>query len=266
MSTQTAFVLSGGGAKGAWQLGVLKAVIEAGIKPDVIVGTSVGALNGAGLSLVGIEKLEKIWLGIGGPSDIQRFALWKLFWSRGVYHFGPLRKTLEGLLPDSVESGVPAYASALSCSDSRVKYISQYDAKSKAAYIDAIIGSSSLGLFHEPVNDDLIDGGHREAVPIKFAFDRLGSSDVWVIGTEPIREKLAPFKPGFPKITSFGMRTIEIMAEETYQNDLAPYINDRRAKLLLPRKALPIGGMEYKPELIKAMIKKGHEDGRRLCS
>src|SRR5262249_26347136 len=43
----TAFVLSGGGARGALQVGALRALLEAGIRPDVIVGTSIGAWNGA---------------------------------------------------------------------------------------------------------------------------------------------------------------------------------------------------------------------------
>ncbi len=41
-----AFVFSGGGAYGATQVGMLRALTEAGITPDLVVGTSVGALNG----------------------------------------------------------------------------------------------------------------------------------------------------------------------------------------------------------------------------
>ncbi|HNK70256.1 MAG TPA: patatin-like phospholipase family protein, partial [Flavobacteriales bacterium] len=41
-----AFVLSGGGNRGALQAGALLALLERGIRPDLIVGTSVGALNG----------------------------------------------------------------------------------------------------------------------------------------------------------------------------------------------------------------------------
>src|SRR5690349_24565476 len=44
---KTAFVLGGGGVLGAHEVGMLRALAEAGITPDVIVGTSVGAINGA---------------------------------------------------------------------------------------------------------------------------------------------------------------------------------------------------------------------------
>ncbi len=42
-----AFVLGGGGHNGAYEVGMLRALLENGVKPDLIVGTSVGALNGA---------------------------------------------------------------------------------------------------------------------------------------------------------------------------------------------------------------------------
>src|SRR5581483_2017747 len=61
----TAFVLSGGGARGALQVGMLKALLEHGEYPDVLVGTSVGAWNGAWLAreptLPGVAALESVW-------------------------------------------------------------------------------------------------------------------------------------------------------------------------------------------------------------
>ena len=61
----TAFVLSGGGARGALQVGMLKALLEHGEHPDVLVGTSVGAWNGSWLArqptLEGVAALEHVW-------------------------------------------------------------------------------------------------------------------------------------------------------------------------------------------------------------
>ena len=45
--TSTAFVLGGGGRRGASEIGMLKALVAAGIEPDVVVGTSIGAILGA---------------------------------------------------------------------------------------------------------------------------------------------------------------------------------------------------------------------------
>src|SRR5262245_41821428 len=59
---RVAFVLSGGGNLGAVQIGMLRALLEHGITPDLIVGCSVGALNGAALAdeptLEGVERGE----------------------------------------------------------------------------------------------------------------------------------------------------------------------------------------------------------------
>src|SRR5918992_1409018 len=66
----TIFVLGGGGNLGALQVGMLEALVERAILPDLIVGCSVGALNGAALALdptpAGIEKLKEQWLSLDG--------------------------------------------------------------------------------------------------------------------------------------------------------------------------------------------------------
>jgi NTE family protein len=66
MSKRLAFVLGGGGARGALQVGALKALLEAGYQPDLLVGTSIGAVNAAYLALYGptsktIASLAEVW-------------------------------------------------------------------------------------------------------------------------------------------------------------------------------------------------------------
>jgi NTE family protein len=62
---RTAFVLSGGGNQGVAQVGMLRALLEHGIVPDVVVGTSAGALNGAAVAaapnLTGVAQLAAVW-------------------------------------------------------------------------------------------------------------------------------------------------------------------------------------------------------------
>lgn len=64
-AVRTAFVLSGGGSLGAVQVGMLQALVEAGLMPDFVVGTSVGALNGAAFAddptPAGMERLADLW-------------------------------------------------------------------------------------------------------------------------------------------------------------------------------------------------------------
>src|SRR2546428_13747396 len=62
---KTAFAISGGGARGAAQVGMLRALIERDITPDFVVGVSIGAWNGAWLAhrpdLEWVKKLEEVW-------------------------------------------------------------------------------------------------------------------------------------------------------------------------------------------------------------
>lgn len=65
----TAFVLSGGGSLGAVQVGMLEALADRGIAPDLILGSSVGALNAAfvaghGFTKDGLQAPERIWRGL----------------------------------------------------------------------------------------------------------------------------------------------------------------------------------------------------------
>ncbi len=60
------FVLSGGGARGALQVGALSALLEAGYQPDMLVGVSIGAVNAAFLALHGftrqsLDRLKSAW-------------------------------------------------------------------------------------------------------------------------------------------------------------------------------------------------------------
>src|SRR5215217_1564877 len=69
------FVLGGGGSLGATQVGMLRALEETGVAPDLVVGTSVGSLNGAILALHGSpdgygeasERLQHIWSHLTKP-------------------------------------------------------------------------------------------------------------------------------------------------------------------------------------------------------
>lgn len=64
----TAFVLGGGGVLGAAEVGMLRAVAERGIQPDVVMGSSVGALNGALFAAeptpAGVRRLERAWTNL----------------------------------------------------------------------------------------------------------------------------------------------------------------------------------------------------------
>jgi NTE family protein len=68
LAPEVAFVLPGGGSGGAAQVGILHSLLSAGVRPDVLVGCSVGALNAAFFAmdptLAQVERMETLWLGL----------------------------------------------------------------------------------------------------------------------------------------------------------------------------------------------------------
>lgn len=267
------FVLSGGAAKGAWQYGVLRAmVLDLGIKPTAVVGTSVGAINGAGLVCNGIDGLGGIWENLRSPKDVQRSTWWKLFWMSGLYHFGPLKKLLEKNLDwtSGRLSKIPCYATYVNAVTGFTSYISQYTVDRKVDYINAILASSSVGFFHEPIKISGglgYDGGHREILPLRFALKNFDNSyHIYAIGTSPIEIGLPLYSPSFPKIATNGLRVVEIMTNEIYKNDATVDLcrASKRVTLITPKERLAIGDMQYEPEAISRMISQGYKDGLEM--
>jgi predicted acylesterase/phospholipase RssA len=76
--TGKALVLSGGGAKGAFELGAVTYLYEAGIKPDIICGTSVGAINAAKLAEGpdGLAGLDTLWSSMRSNADMYVNSVW----------------------------------------------------------------------------------------------------------------------------------------------------------------------------------------------
>src|SRR6266702_4726539 len=102
----TAFVLGGGGLLGAHEVGMLRALTEAGVRPDLVVGTSIGALNGALIAADpagAAARLSRMWQG-----EELRLAFSEKLWGRAVrlvrsgthlHSFEPLRRVLAAALP-----------------------------------------------------------------------------------------------------------------------------------------------------------------------
>ncbi|HEX8983417.1 MAG TPA: patatin-like phospholipase family protein [Ktedonobacterales bacterium] len=99
----TAFVFSGGGAHGALQVGALRALFEAGIRPDMLVGTSIGAWNAAWLAqsptLAGVEMLAAIWKSL--RTEHVMLGTCRSIWSRvralgGLFLLTALRRLFGG--------------------------------------------------------------------------------------------------------------------------------------------------------------------------
>lgn len=95
----TAFVLWGGGSLGAAQVGMLRALTSRGVRPDMVVGASAGALNGAYYAArpdaEGIEELARLWLSVSGHDVYPLSGPEALRTLAGNLPFHPLRGALQ---------------------------------------------------------------------------------------------------------------------------------------------------------------------------
>jgi NTE family protein len=85
---QVVLVLQGGGALGAYQAGVYQALMEGGIEPDWVIGTSIGAINGALIAGNAPEKriprLQEFWQGVARGRPLDQFWPTSIFGNSGA--------------------------------------------------------------------------------------------------------------------------------------------------------------------------------------
>ncbi len=184
---KTAFVFAGGGSLGAIQVGMLRVLLSAGLQPDFVIGSSVGAINAAYFAGApndeGVAKLAQIWSGL------RRGDVFPFTFSSAVgllrhpdYVVDPrgLRALIENNLPYSrlEEAVIPVHITATDVEGIAILL-------SKGSAIDAILASAAIpGVFPTVQIDGqmLMDGAIAINTPIRIAAD-LGASRIIVLPT-----------------------------------------------------------------------------------
>jgi NTE family protein len=185
----TAFVLSGGGSLGSVQVGMLLGLAEAGITPDLIVGTSVGALNGGWIAsrsdVAGIEKLADLWRSLTRekvfPTNLVHGFLGFVGQRRSLVPDSGLRRLLvENLQFTRLEQApIPLHVVATEVLSGEDVLLSSGNA------VDAITASAAIPAVLPPVRingHELVDGGVVNNTPLSHAIS-LGATTVWVLPT-----------------------------------------------------------------------------------
>ncbi|MEU8079945.1 patatin-like phospholipase family protein [Catellatospora citrea] len=182
----TAFVLSGGSNLGAAQIGMLAALRDGGVTPDLIVGTSVGAINGA-MVAAGADpgEIAAVWRRLRRDTI---FPTWSRCTLRAVVgrsnclcHSSGIRRLLqEHLRFERLEQApIPLHVVATDVLNGRDVVLCTGDST------EAILASIAIPGILPPVNiegRDLIDGGVVNNTPISHAVD-LGADVIWVVTT-----------------------------------------------------------------------------------
>jgi len=202
MEKCTAFVLGGGGSHGALQVGAMRAFLEAGIAPDLLVGTSIGAVNAAGMALwgvdeQGVESLANAWgkvadaqlldsrvsqlivrAMLGRPSDRARQKAEDFFVSHGFsrgLRFSMIHGVKLALISADIETGQPII----------------YGKNPEDSILEGLLTSIAIPPWFVPFSKEgqiIMDGGALSNLPIEpavqmgameiFAFDLDDSSTI----------------------------------------------------------------------------------------
>ena len=187
---KVAFVLSGGASLGAIQVGMLRALYERDITPDLIVGTSAGALNGAYIASrpqtsATADRLAAIWRELRRGQVFPVNPLTGLLGFLGARdHLVPesgLRRLIERHVqcPELAEFPIPLHVVA-------VDVVSGHELRlSHGPVLDAVLASAAIPGVLRPVSWEgraLMDGGVANNTPISHAVE-LGAERIYVLPT-----------------------------------------------------------------------------------
>jgi NTE family protein len=209
----TAFVLGGGGNLGAVQVGMVRALLEQGITPDLILGCSAGALNGAAIAgdptVDGADHLAKVWSSLHGTDVFPPSGLTSVvaLLRRGRHSLGSndgLRRLIETMLDYRTfeEAKVPLQVVATSLATGVERWFSV------GPIVEPILASAALPAVYPPVeiHGELhVDGGVVDNVPIARAV-ALGAERVYVchVGNF-VRPRPTPKRPVDVLLQSFSI-------------------------------------------------------------
>ncbi len=185
---KTAFVFAGGGSFGAIQVGMLHALVAHGVRPDLVVGASVGAINGAYFAgnptLAGVRQLEQLWC------QLKRSTIFPMTLSRiaGLFSRSPALVDSSGLRA-LIAQHLPYHRLEQAALPLHVVATEQLHGNpvclSSGPAVEAILASCAIPAIFPPVlvgQDYLIDGAIASNTPVTTAV-ALGASRLIVLPT-----------------------------------------------------------------------------------
>ncbi|MDP9023332.1 MAG: patatin-like phospholipase family protein [Actinomycetota bacterium] len=221
-SPTVAFVLGGGGNIGSYEVGMLRALLERGIRPDLVVGASVGAVNGVAVAadptVEMIEKLADVWRELEShdlfSGSLLNRAVNLLRTGSHVHSNEPLRALIEGMVPPRFED----LAVPFQCVASSVEQAAEHWFSSGSVVEAVLASAASPGLLPvvEIDGEHFLDGGIVNSIPISRAVE-LGASELYVLHVGRVERPLEPPT----NVWEVAMVTFELSRRHRFHHDLA---------------------------------------------
>ena len=246
----TAFVLGGGGVLGAAEVGMLRALFEAGIRPDLLLGTSVGALNGALVAAHGpgpevTDRLEELWASAAGGKEVYgggpvRQVSRAVRTGTHLHDSSGLRRRLHEELGDRTfdDLVVPFQCCAASIERAAEHWFTT------GRVVDAVMASAAVPGLLEPAEVDgahYLDGGIVNSIPVGRAAE-CGADLIFVLQVGRVGRPLRP--PRRP--WEVARVSFEIARRHRFHHDMAHLPDGTVAHVL------PTGGGSAKDDSLLA--------------
>lgn len=276
-----ALVLSGGGTYGAFQVGALIGLTEAGYDWDLIVGTSAGALNGAFMSQAMPSKqrlrayeLLKFWRGFTSnqvyTSNVGHLLVDSICETFGIkrepkpaiYDTAPLRSTIASNMPKPPAIGFKVVATNLATSEARVVDASQVD-----DMVSWVLASASVPVLFPPVEIEghlWVDGGVRRNDPLEEAI-QAGAVEIDVVLCTPLTPQLRPLGKS-PSLFQVAERALVDVREAFSDGDADEWRKSKvaRVRVIAPTKLPDMTLLTFDHDKLEALIAHGQEVARAV--
>jgi len=192
-ANRVAFVLSGGGNRGALEVGVLLALLEREIRPQILVGTSVGAINATAIAinptLQGARWLEKAWHQVNKksvlPDNYMAMALRVLTGASSLFNNKQLKDFLRSRLPDKIRQFADIKAAELyiTAADLHTGELHVFGIDRNESILDSIMASTAFPLLLSPweyQGRQYVDGALVSDLPISVAVE-MKATEIYAI-------------------------------------------------------------------------------------
>lgn len=248
----TALVLCGGSSRGALEVGFYRAIRELGVRIDLVVGSSIGALNGAYIAAgTPPDELARLWREFDWKHAARLNLRWLLGPGRspGLFTLDPLRVRLRRTLRATrfEELALPLHVAATDLQLGKAVYW-----HGRGDLIEPVLASMSLPVVFPPVTigeHQYVDGGIANNVPLDRAF-ALGARDVFLI--ECVCCEAADRPVG--GMMSVLARSLTVAMDARYEADVARFAGAARLHVVKPvvRRDIGLLDFRYTEELIEA--------------
>lgn len=235
---KNALVISGGGSKGAFAVGAIERLRDAGITWDIVVGTSTGALIAPLVVTDEIQELRALYTRVHTEDIVRKRDLLDIFIHDSIYDATPLWELINSLITEEryasiLASPVELYLTTVNLQTGQTAYWNPHHSGPLGAPVNGALlpretfMKAMLASASEPVlmpNVRLIDGGHqytdggvREIAPLKIAIDN-GAEALYAVVLSPEQEAASDVTYTF--IVQTLLRIIDLFLQEIALNDV----------------------------------------------